>query len=180
MKIALFGGSFDPPHKGHIAIVKKALQKLDIDLLIIVPAYLNPFKKSFAAPPNLRLHWLKKIFLYEKRVKICDFEIRQNRPTYAIETVEYCKRRFAPKKIYYIIGCDNLASLHLWKNYKKLKKEVTFVVATRRGYKCNTPLEKLYVDIPISSTKLRQQPNKRYLPPLLARQIIHFYKRGAS
>ncbi len=176
MKIAIFGGSFDPPHKGHIAIVKKALEELDIDLLIIVPAYLNPFKKSFAAPPNLRLYWLKKIFLYEKRVQICDFEIRQNRPTYAIETVEYCKRRFAPKKIYYIIGCDNLATLHLWKNYQKLKKKVEFVVATRRGYRCHTTFKKLSVDIPISSTQLRQQPAPRFLPSLLSHQIIDFYK----
>ncbi|SMC08299.1 nicotinate (nicotinamide) nucleotide adenylyltransferase [Nitratiruptor tergarcus] len=175
MRIAIFGGSFDPPHKGHLQIAKIALEQLDIDYLIIVPTYLNPFKHHFAAPPTLRLRWLKKIFLYQKRVKICDFEIRQGRVTYAIETVTYIKKRFAPKKIYYIIGSDNLEKLHLWKSYKKLKKEVEFVVATRKGFKIKGDFKKLLVDIPISSTQLRQKPIKRFLPPIVANEIIRFY-----
>jgi nicotinate-nucleotide adenylyltransferase len=59
--IALFGGSFDPPHIGHEAIVK-ALMKLDeIDKIIIMPTYLNPFKTEFFAPADLRVKWLKKL-----------------------------------------------------------------------------------------------------------------------
>ena len=176
MKIAVFGGSFDPPHIGHIRIVQKALEELDIDLLIIVPTYLNPFKRSFAAPPQLRLRWLRKIFLSYKKVRICDYEIRQNRPTYTIETIEYLKRRFAPKKIYLIIGSDNLPALDQWYRYKKLRKMVEFVVATRRGYRVRTRKYKiLRVDVPISSTALRQKPIRRYLPKLIANEIIRFY-----
>lgn len=54
MNIALFGGSFDPPHKGHEAIIKEALKKLDIDKLIIMPTFINPFKQNFSADEKQR------------------------------------------------------------------------------------------------------------------------------
>ena len=62
MKIAIFGGSFDPVHLGHIEIVKKALKNFDINKIIIMPNFLNPLKHSFSAPPTFRLKWLKKAF----------------------------------------------------------------------------------------------------------------------
>ena len=61
MKIALFGGSFDPPHFGHDAIVKKALQSLDIDKLIIIPTFISPFKSSFKADEKKRFEWVSLI-----------------------------------------------------------------------------------------------------------------------
>ena len=80
MNIALFGGSFDPPHLGHDAIVKMALSSLKIDKLIIMPTYINPFKNEFCASPVLRLKWIGKIWRDLDKVEISDFEIRQNRP----------------------------------------------------------------------------------------------------
>ncbi len=180
MRIAIFGGSFDPPHKGHLEIVRRALQELPIDWLIIVPTYRNPFKKSFVAPPHLRLRWLKKIFAPYPKVIVSDFEIARGRPTYAIETTEYLKRRFAPQKIYYIIGSDNLESLHKWKNYKRLKKEVEFVVATRGREKIPSKYKRLKVHIPISSTQLRKDPKLRYLPKIVAWPIRRFYLKALA
>ncbi len=75
MKIALFGGSFDPPHKGHDAIIKEALAKLDIDKLIIVPTFINPFKKGFFADEKQRFAWVNKLWGNLEKVEICDFEI---------------------------------------------------------------------------------------------------------
>ena len=57
MKIAIFGGSFDPIHKGHLEIIKKATKIAD--KVIVIPNYLNPLKNSFSAPAELRLKWLK-------------------------------------------------------------------------------------------------------------------------
>ena len=62
MKIALFGGSFDPPHNGHNSVVLEALEKLDIDKLIIMPTYINPFKQSFSADEKQRFLWVKKLW----------------------------------------------------------------------------------------------------------------------
>ena len=174
MKIAIYGGTFDPVHIGHEEIIKKAL-KLDIDLLIVVPAFLNPFKKKFCAPPKLRLKWLKKVISKYKNVKLCDYEIRNKRSTYTIETVKYLKKRYKPKKIYLIIGADNLKDLHKWYKFKKLKKEVEFVVAKRKNFKVPPNYKTIDIDIPISATKLRKKPQKRFLPKIVANEIVRYY-----
>ena len=70
MRIAIFGGSFDPLHIAHVAIVHSALNKLDIDKLIVVPTYLNPFKNSFYLDPATRLILLQKVFNKIKNVEI--------------------------------------------------------------------------------------------------------------
>jgi len=179
MKIALFGGSFDPPHAGHLAIVRKALQELPIDLLIVVPTFRNPFKSGFTAPPHLRLRWLRHAVRH-KRVRICDYEVRRAEPTYTIETVEYLRRRYRPKKIYLIVGGDNLPQITKWKNYRRLRKLVEVVVATRKGFRIPKKYRTLAIREPISSTRLRQDPKRRFLPPLIARQIRSFYLKAPA
>jgi len=177
MKVAIFGGSFDPPHTGHEEIIKKALEKLDIDVLFIIPTYLNPFKKNFFAPAQLRYKWVKKLLLPYKKAKVLDYELKQQRPVPTIETVRYIKQKYHPDKIYLIIGADNLPSLEKWRDYDKLKKMVEFVVATRDQTPVPGKLQKIEVNANISSTKLRENPEEAYLPKSLAVEIIHYYKQ---
>ena len=108
MRIAIFGGSFDPLHIAHVAVVNSALDKLDIDKLIIVPTYLNPFKNSFYLDPVTRFELLKKVFYKFDNVEISDYEITQQKPSYSIDTVNYLKNLYKPSKIYLIIGEDNI------------------------------------------------------------------------
>ena len=173
MKIAIFGGSFDPVHLGHIEIVNKALQELDVDKIIIMPNYLNPLKKNFSAPSNLRLKWLKDVF-NNKKVEISDYEIKQNRPVYSIETI----KKFRPD--YFIIGSDNLNNLHKWKDIDEILKLTQFVVA-KRGKIDKNQLSRynikkvLNVDIPISSTDIRNK-NFSFLPKNIEKEIKEFYE----
>ncbi|WP_187647326.1 nicotinate (nicotinamide) nucleotide adenylyltransferase [Nitrosophilus labii] len=180
MKIAVFGGSFDPIHIGHIRVIEEALKTLDIDLLVVVPAFLNPFKKSFTAPPNLRAKWIKKALMIYKKVKICPFEIENNRPTYMIETVYHLQKLYKPSKIYLIIGADNLKSLHKWYKYKNLKSKVEFVVAKRGREKIPLKYKILNVNVPISATALRKRIIRRFLPKIVADEIVRFYKQRSS
>jgi nicotinate-nucleotide adenylyltransferase len=175
MRVAIFGGSFDPPHIGHEQIVQKALQKLDIDVLFVVPTYLNPFKKRFFAPPHLRYKWVKKLLLPYKKVKILDYELKQNRPVATIETVRYIQNRYHPDKIYLIVGADNLPNLHKWKDFEELKKLVTFVVATRDDVEIPPQLQKLEVHANISSTKLREKIDPALLPEKIKEDILNYY-----
>ena len=85
MKLAFFGGSFDPPHLVHEKIIKTALKTLDIDRLIIMPTYINPFKSEFTATPQIRYKWIKKLWGNLKNVEISTFEIDQNRPVPTIQ-----------------------------------------------------------------------------------------------
>lgn len=173
-KIALFGGSFDPPHLGHVDIVEKALEQLDIERLLIVPTYLNPFKSRSHAPAVLRLKWLKRIFSDYRDVEVSDIECRQERPVTTLETVRHLSKD--GQRIYVIIGADNLSSLPDWHRSHELDKLVTWVVATRDGIAIPPKYITLDVSRPVSSTRIRQQQDHHELPPVIAREIARFYK----
>ncbi|MDD5051938.1 MAG: nicotinate (nicotinamide) nucleotide adenylyltransferase [Sulfuricurvum sp.] len=174
MKLALYGGSFDPPHAGHVRIVTEALNTLPIDRLIIVPASRNPFKSSVMASASARYGWLKEIFDPYKKVEISDFEITQKRSVYTIETVQHYARMF--EEIYLIIGADNLGKLSDWYHIEELNTLVHWVVATR----CNIPIPenmiRLDVDISISSTDFRSSFSPLGLEAGIENKIITYYK----
>ena len=94
MKIALFGGSFDPPHAGHDAAVKAILSSLKPDLLVIMPSFLNPLKKSFSAAPQLRLRWCRALWGDTPHVEVSDYEISQNVPVPTIQSVKFLLEKY--------------------------------------------------------------------------------------
>lgn len=94
MKIALFGGSFDPPHAGHDAAVEAILSALKPDLLVIMPSFLNPFKKSFSAPPQLRLKWCRALWSGTPHAEVSDYEISQNVPVPTIQSVKFLLEKY--------------------------------------------------------------------------------------
>ena len=157
--IAIFGGSFDPPHIGHQAIVNKAILMLNIDKLIIIPSFLNPFKKSSLATPNQRLEWTRKVFAHLPKVVVDDYEIQQGKATPTAQSVQHLQHRYDVK--YLIIGSDNLADITKWYAFEWLNAQITWVIATRSGYLVDTePLrsfELLEIDEKISSTQIRQE-----------------------
>ncbi len=177
INIALFGGSFDPPHIGHFLIVREALHSLDIDKLFVVPTYLNPFKKDFFAPATLRYQWLEKLFKNNNKISILEYEIKQEKAIPTIETVKYLYSQYKIDTLYLIIGADNLEKLHLWQDFNTLKKLVTFVVVSRKGYVIPKNLINLKISANISSTKLRKKMDDRFIPTSLHDEIKNFYKR---
>ncbi len=181
MKIAIFGGSFDPVHIAHKAIVETALEKLDIDKLIIVPTYLNPFKKDFLFKPKERFELLKKVFKNNKRVQISDFEINQEKLSFTYETIRYIKNLYKPSKIYFIIGEDNLMSLHRWHNIDELKENLEFVVAKREGYNLiSNEFKTLDINIDISSTKLRDELDLNFVPKEIWQDLINLKRKNLN
>lgn len=178
MKIAIFGGSFDPIHTGHKIIVEEALKVLNIDKLIIVPTYLNPLKKDFLFTPKTRFELLKKVFKDNSKVEISDFEINQKKLSYTYETIRYIKTLYNPSKIYFIIGEDNLKSLHKWHNIDELKSNLEFVVARRKGYNLlSEKFKTLDVGVDISSTKLREKLDLEFIPKVIWQDLINLQKK---
>lgn len=155
--IAIFGGSFDPPHLGHQAIVKQAILMLDIDKLIIIPAFLNPFKTSSLATPEQRLQWTRKIFSNFPNVMVDDYEIRQGNATPTAKTVRHFQQDYDVR--YLIIGADNLADITKWYEFEWLNRTITWVIATRKGYAVQTEALRAFIvleiDEDISSTRIR-------------------------
>lgn len=180
MRIAIFGGSFDPIHVAHVTVVKEALKTLDIDMLFVVPTYLNPFKSSFYLDPKTRFELLKKVFKDFEKVQICDYEINQQKASYSINTVNYLKDIYKPSKIYFIIGEDNLKTLEKWHEIDKLKETVEFVVASRKGFESKKAKEfkNLDVNIDISSSTLRDRIDLDYIPIEIKDDILNFQEKG--
>ena len=158
IKIAIFGGSFDPPHRGHQAVVEKALKELDIDKLIILPAFLNPFKESSLASPQKRLQWCHMLFDTLPGVEISDYEIRSGRPVYTSESLRYFQQFY--DVAYLIIGADNLATITQWHEFERINNVITWVIADRGDHPLHAEMLKhtklLKVDTPVSSTDIRQ------------------------
>ena len=174
--IALFGGSFDPPHLGHKAVVDAALLALDVDKVIVMPAYLNPFKSKVFASSELRLKWLKEIFFSYENVVIDEYELTCKQQVPTLQTVRHLLQMY--EKIYLIIGADNLEKLHLWHGFEELQKLVTFVVASRENIELPQDMKALHVNQSVSSTELRNGLKKEYLPACVAEEIEKFYKEN--
>lgn len=176
LTIALYGGSFDPPHIGHEAVIE-ALEKLDyIDEIVIMPTFLNPFKSSSHAPSEIRFKWLKEIFKDFKNVKVDRYEVNQERQVATIESVKYLLKTY--KKVYLVIGADNLKSLENWTNYKELKDLVSFIVASRDNIIVDKKFIKLDIDENISSSELRKKIDISMLPKECAAEIEKYYKEN--
>ena len=172
--IALFGGSFDPPHIGHKAIVE-ALDELEfIDKTVVMPTHLNPFKSKSYASSELRFRWLNEIFQHLSSVEINNYEVAQKRKVTTLESVKYLLTKY--RKIYLVIGADNVASLPNWSNYNELSNLVTFIVASRDNININNKYLKLDIDENISSSELREVMKSSKLPKVCAVEIEKYYK----
>jgi len=130
--IGILGGSFDPAHKGHLAISKIALKKIKLKKIYWLIAKKNPFKKKAHFSLNQRIKLAKKIIKNFNKIQVLylDKMVKSSR---SINLVNY----FIKKKvnnIYFIIGSDILIELHKWKSWKKLVKLTKLVVFSRKGY----------------------------------------------
>jgi len=176
LNIAIFGGSFDPIHTAHVKIVKKALTKLDISRLIVVPTFVNPLKSNYHIAPQKRYKLLLSVFSNIKNVDISDFEVQQKKSVYSLDTVKHLKKQYKAQKIYFIIGADNYEQLPLWSGIDELSNLVEFVVATRSGYDIPDDLKTLDVDINISSTVLRNKIDYSYIPTEIKNDLKEILK----
>lgn len=138
MKILLFGGSFDPPHRGHEQLLKIALRTLKPDRAYLVPAYQSPLKSGHQASPRHRLRMAKILrddlpSSWKKRVSISSFELRRKRPSYTFQTVRYFRSKHPSARVWFLAGSDSFASFRRWKRPEELNKTCGWIVGKRRG-----------------------------------------------
>ncbi len=175
MKIAIFGGSFDPPHIGHEQIVKLILNSLEIDLLFIVPAFLSPFKSQYFLSPQTRLNLIEKLFEDEKRVIVSDYEVNAGESVPTIKTVKYLYDKYKPQKVYLIIGDDHLSTLSKWNSFDELSKLVEFIVINRHDIQ--TDYKSLPLKIEVSSSKLREHLDIDSIPQKIKNEVNEIWKK---
>ncbi len=132
-KIGLFGGTFDPPHQGHLKISKIAINKLSLDKLYWCVTKKNPLKrKTFFSLPN-RIKQSKFLTKKIKKIRIKYFEdkIKSNN---SIDLVKYLNKKDKKSEFFLVIGADNLINFHKWKSWKQLTKLIKIVVFSRKDY----------------------------------------------
>jgi nicotinate-nucleotide adenylyltransferase len=173
--VAIFGGSFDPPHLGHQHIVEMASKDLDIDILLVVPTYLNPFKTSSLALASQRLKWCHTLFDTIDKVQVDDYEIQKGKSIHTSQSVKHFNIAYDVK--YLIIGSDNLSSLTKWHHFEWLNKHIIWLIVTRESYPLN--LDKLRahkvltLDVAISSSQIREEKDLHYVDNKIKKSVQH-------
>jgi nicotinate-nucleotide adenylyltransferase len=131
--IGLLGGSFDPVHKGHLAISKIALKKIKLDQIYWLITKKNPFKEKNHFSLEHRVKFAKKTTKDINKIQVLylDKVVKSSR---SIDLVNYFIKKKKINNIYFIIGSDILIELHKWKSWKKLIKLTKLIVFSRKGY----------------------------------------------
>jgi nicotinate-nucleotide adenylyltransferase len=136
VKIGILGGTFDPAHKGHLEISKKAKKQIGLKNIIWVVTKKNPFKNKSKLSLKKRISLAKKLTISHKFIKVKYYENKIN-SSKTINLINYLKK---DKKIeiFFIMGADNLINFHKWHRWKSISQKCNILVFDRHGYKAKS------------------------------------------
>ena len=129
-KIAIYGGSFDPPHKGHKLLAENLASVCGAEKVIIIPTALSPFKNSSSATAEDRLD-MCKLFFKEDLFQISDIEIKRGGKSYTVDTLAQIKEENPDAELFLFMGDDMLLSFDKWYCYQEIIRLATIVCACR-------------------------------------------------
>ena len=166
MKIGIFGGTFNPPHIGHLIVAEHARVSAGLDKILFIPAYISPLKDS-GEEINAQDRLAMTTLAIDKNphFEVSDIELKREEKSYTIETIEVLKNKFPSAEFYLLIGMDNYQSLQEWKESKKLLATVNILVLNRPEISSslnqkidNSKIKFLSVpNIEVSSTDIRNR-----------------------
>jgi nicotinate-nucleotide adenylyltransferase len=128
------GGTFDPPHLGHIKIAESFLNSGIIGRLLVIPVYVPPHKVNALTPYQVRLEMTRAAFSGMKNVDVSDLESRLTTPSYSYNTILHLKKNLPETDLYLCIGSDSLVIFNTWYKYRELLEHCRLIVAERPGY----------------------------------------------
>ena len=132
MKIGIYGGSFDPVHKGHVNAAVNFMEELSLDKIIIIPAYQPPHKKGLAMTPSEhRRNMCRLAFGDMENFEVSDIEIQRADEGYMADTVEQLREMYPDDELFLLIGGDMLLSFRRWYEWHRITDEAVLAVAAR-------------------------------------------------
>ena len=135
MRIGLYGGSFDPIHRGHIEPIKETMALARLDRVIYLPTANPPHKGGRSmAPAWMRYAMVEIALIREEKLRASAFEMTLDRPAYTVDTLEHHVNAMPDDELFLIIGLDSLASFHRWRSWQKIVSLVTVLAMARPGY----------------------------------------------
>jgi nicotinate-nucleotide adenylyltransferase len=163
LRLAIFGGTFDPIHQAHLAIAREAAENCRLDRVLLVPAAHPPHKTTVTRTP------------YEDRVRMAELACRGITHlevsrleagagrSYSVDTIHKVRTGLAPgDELFFVIGADAFAELRTWKDWREVAGSVRFLVVSRPGASYEAPPEARFeridrLELPISSSEIRRQ-----------------------
>lgn len=136
MKLGLFGGSFDPIHRGHLDPVEAARRRLELDLVLFLPTAQPPHKPERKLAPALARYAMVELALLDRpEMWVSDHELTLDRPAFTIETLEFVRERFADVEPVLLIGGDSFLDLPNWRRFQEILDSTRIAVMTRPGWR---------------------------------------------
>ncbi|WP_462412284.1 nicotinate-nucleotide adenylyltransferase [Neobacillus sp. Marseille-QA0830] len=182
-KIGILGGTFDPPHNGHLLIANEVRFAMELDEVWFMPNSVPPHKeKSGTVTNEQRLQMLNLAIQGNPAFHIQPIELEREGRSYTVDTMELIHSRYKDHQFYFIIGADMIEYLPKWHKIDQLVKLVQFVGVDRPSYSHQTEYPVLYVDVPamdISSSMIRDRvKNGGTVRYLLPDSVIHFIEEN--
>lgn len=178
MRIALYGGAFDPIHRAHLAIARVAVELYSLDCLLIIPAA-NPPHKRLHAPYEDRYRMVELAVEGEPHLEASRLESGTEH-SYSIDTIEAVRRHLPEQTtLLFVIGADAFAEIESWKRWRDVIQSVEFIVVSRPGHQYRVPegarahrLDGMHFDV--SSSAIRDQLAKGAPAPDLPEAVMRY------
>lgn len=189
MKIGVFGGSFNPPHKMHLNIGLELVNKQYVDKVIYVPTGSKYKYKNNLLPDKNRLEMLEILTKTQEYLDVNDYELKDE-VVYTCETLAYFKELYPNDEIYFICGADNLSYIDKWKNGEEILNNYKIIVMKRKGEDIEELLKKfvdyqnniIVADVEqqdISSTDIREKlKNKENVLDVLDKDVYEYIRKN--
>lgn len=176
MNIGIYGGSFNPVHKGHTHLAESAVKDFGLDMVYFVPSGISPHRsgKEYVSGED-RLEMLRLATSGKPFFRVSDYELRNERVSYSVYTVRHFRRKFPDDRLFLMVGSDMLLSFDKWYCFKEILSEVTLTVVSRKAGDLDSLKQKavelsIYGEILISdalpevvsSTEIRKNFRKNY------------------
>lgn len=201
MRLGLLGGTFNPPHVGHLVCAQEALEQLSLDRVLLVPAGTPPHKQVAGDPgPRARLDLCRLAVAGDDRLGVCELEVDRPGASYSVDTLRELHAREPRDELTFIVGADMAETLPAWREPHEILRLARLAVAERSGVRREDILERLapldagdrvdFFDMPridVSSTLLRERAARgagvrHYTPDGVAAEIARrgLYREGSA
>ena len=134
-RVGLFGGTFNPIHRGHLKVALDVRQRLELDVVYFIPSALPPHKRTGKlAPAQDRLEMVRLALNHQAGLKACSLELEREGPSYSIDTIRLIKQSLPEAhQLYFIVGLDAFLEIHTWRAFDHLFEETALAVMSRPG-----------------------------------------------